>query len=353
MNLPELKKDFYHRFNSSDNFLHFTANGLLCALLGYTDIEYAPSLTFTLSMRIQMFSRKMGGGLINIEESSTNKCFSYHLGTPSKLFRGKEKFIAELVESLNIYNQNGTDILYDCSIPDFLPRKEVFSVALAQSLFKVNNIEYDTTDIAAACASLCDVTPLIGILSSQKGYCSHISSGKPQKLPLPLSGYKIISAHCTEKDGDRSKYIKYAFDKINRIYPHVMSISDITPEIFNGAKNTIKDKTALRYMYHLTNENIRIKSASDALKRCNIKMLFAEMKSSQKSMERFWDIGNEHITLAKCCENVEGIVAFRSWLNGIIAITEEDKIDYVIDMIRHEFENNIGYHPTFCVSDAF
>lgn len=353
MNLPELKKDFYQRFNQSDDFLHFTANGLLCTLLGHTEIEDAPSLTFTLSMRVQMFARKIGGNLVNIEDSASDKCLSYHFGTPPKLFRGREKFIAELIESLNRYNLNGAEILCDCSIPEFLPKKEVFAVTLAQSLFKVSGVECDMLDIAASCSSGSDVTPLIGILSARKGYCTLISSGRPKNFPLPLSGYKILSAHCTEKRRDRSKYIKPAFEKICRLYPHVMSVSDITPEIFNGAKSAIKDKTALRYIYHLTTENIRIKSAADALKKCSIKNLFTEMKNSQKSMERFWDIGSEHRFLAHCCKNVDGIAAVRLWDNGIAAIVEEDKIDYAISVIRHEFENNIGYQPTLCVSEPF
>lgn len=353
MNLPELKKDFYQRFNSSDNFLHFTANGLLCTLLGYTDIDYAPSLTFTLSMRIQMFARKTGGKLVNIEDTASDKCLSYHFGTPPKLFRGKEKFIAELIDSLNLPNPIGVDILYDCTILDSLPRRETFAITLVQALFKINNHEYSPTDIASACASLCDITPLLGTLYSQKGYCTYISSGSPQKLPLPLSRYKIISVHCAEKDIDRSKQIEYAFEKITRIYPHIMSVSDITPEIFDGAKHAIKDKAALKYMYHLSNENMRIKSAITALKRCNIKTLFYEMKNSQKSMERFWDLGKEHLFLSKCCEDLEEIFAYRSWLNGVIAVTENDKIDYVMDMIRFKFENNLGYQPTFCVSEPF
>lgn len=354
MNLPELKKDFYQRYNQSDSFLHFCSNGILCELLGYTNIEYAPSLTFTLSMRIQMFARKLGGNLINIESTKSDGCLSYHLGTPAQLFRGHDRFIVDLIQSMNSSGLRGADILYDCTIPEFLPHKEAFSVTLAQALIQVAGEEKDMLDIAAVCSSVgSDISELIGILSSRKGYCTHISAGKPNMLPLPLSGYKILTAHCTEKENDRSKCIKTAFESISRLYPHVMFISDITPEIFNNAKHVVKDRTALRYMYHLTNENIRIKTAAEALKKCNTKALFAQMKLSHKSMERFWDMGKEHIFLAHCFEGLDGVAAVRFWKKGVIAIVEEDKLDYAVKMIGRKFEDNVGYRPSFCICEPF
>lgn len=353
MNLPELKEDFYKRFNQSDSFLHFTANGLLCTLLGHSDIEYAPSLTFTLSMRVQMFARRLGGNMINLQDTSSAKSLSYTFGTPIGLFRGGDKSAAELLRSLERYKPKGAEILYECSIPEFLPKRDAFAVTLVQSIMKVSGIEADTLETAALAGEGSQINPCLGIITSKKGYCTLISTGEPKNLPLPLSGYKILSAHCTEKEKDRSRQIKSIFEQIRRIYPHTGSIWDITPDMFNGVKSHVKDKTALRYMYHLINENSRIKAACAALKRCDTSTLFREMKISQKSMERFWDIGSEHMFLARCCEGIDGIAAARSWRNGIIAITEDEKIDHAIGMIKDNFESIIGYQPTFCVSEPF
>ncbi|MCC8160171.1 MAG: hypothetical protein LIO53_02460 [Oscillospiraceae bacterium] len=351
MNLPELKEDFYKRYSASDNFLHFVSNGLLCALLGHCGIEYAPSLTCALSMRVQMFARAMGGNIIKLQSTDTNKCLVYNFGDRAELFRGFDFDAVSLMHCLARRGAKGAQILYDCSIPEFLPRKEAFAVTLVQSLMRVSGIETDALETAALAARGSLTDPYLATVSSRTGYCTLISSGEPKNFPLPLSGYKILSAHCTEKDKDRSKQIKYAFDQIRRVYPHIGTISEVTPEMFSGVKSSFKDKTALRYMYHLVNENARIKTACAALKRCDIKTLFTEMNTSQKSMERFWDLGREHLFLARESRSLDGVKAVRSWKNGIIAIVENDKIDYVLGMMRNDFENTIGYQPTFCISE--
>lgn len=355
MNLAEFKSDFYRRCGASDNFLHYTAAGVLCTLLGYSDIEYMPCLTFTLSMKMQMLSRKMNGMLINIEDTASDKCFSYRFGTSPNLFRDKERFIASLTEDIN--PPCGAQILCDCTIPEFLSRKEAFSVSLVRSLLKVGGRDADSQDIVSLCTPIAgDVSHITAILSSRGGYCTYSGVGSPKNIPLPLSGYKIISAHCTAEDkkkGLRKKVISNAFEKIRTLFPHIMSFSDITPDILAAAPSIIKDNTAIRYITHLAGECERIKYAAAALERCNVRGLFSAMAMSQKSALQLWDVCGEHKFLSHCCTGVDGIEAVRFWENGIIIIAREDKIDYVINMIRAEFEANIGYQPTFCISEPF
>ena len=352
LKLSELKADFYKRYRPSDNYLHFTANGILCSLLGHSDIPDAPSLSCTLSMRVQMFARKLDGKVVKVQSSASDKYLTYDFSDTASLYRGIDRETINIINTIGAERLNGAEILYECSIPEFLPRKEPFNMSLAQSLMKISGIEADIAKTAAFASCGENTGVYLALAAAKSGYCTYISSGVPKNYPLPMTGYKIVSAHCTEKDIDRSKEIRYAFNAVRRMYPHAGSIADITMEMFNNTKNMIKDKTALRYMYHLVNENKRIENAIDTLKRCNAETLFEEMTKSEKSMERYWDIGSEHVFLARCARDIEGVKAVRVWNNGIVAITEDDKIDYAIGMIRDEFEENIGYQPTFCISDA-
>ena len=353
MKLTELKQDFYKRFEQSDNFLHFTSTGLLCTLLGHSDIEHAPSLTCSLSMRVQMFTRRLGGNCIDIQDVTKSEGLSYRFGTPTDILHSNNRNTAEIIRRFEDYGLSGAQILYERTVPDFLPCEEEFSVCIVRSLLKITDKEADTLKIASLASGNRKSDNYIAIASSRQGYCTHISKGEPKMLPLPLSGYKIISVHCKEKQKDRSSTVKYAFDNISRLYPHISSIADITPEMFVASKNDIKDKTALRYMYHLINENARLGTADWALKRCDIKTLFNEMNTSQKSLERFWNLSEEQTYLAHCAKNIDGVRAVRSWQNGIIVIAENEYIDHIIEIIKNNFESNIGYPPYFCVSDVF
>ena len=96
---------------------------------------------------------------------------------------------------------------------------------------------------------------------------------------------------------------------------------------------------------------------SASLQSCGVssprRFLLREINNSEQSMERFWDIGTEHKFLANTARNTDGIAAARCQDKGIWAIVEEDKVDYAINMIKSDFENIIGYKPTFCVCDTF
>lgn len=353
MNLPELKNNFYKRLGPSDNFLYFTSNGFLCSLLGYDNIVSAPFIGCTLSMGIKMFARKLNGDMIIIQDNAKSKAISYKYGTNISQYTGEPKETIELLQRFEGRHINGAEILFDCSIPEFLPYKDTLFLTLTQSVLKISNIESDPLEIACIAAGRENISPYMGMIYSKKGYCTHIYGRVPQNLPLPMSGYKILTAHCTESERSHSKEINYALEHIRRLYPHIGSISDITPEMLQAAKNSVKNKTALRYLYHLVNENERMAIASKALKRCDIQGLFTQMNLSQMSMERFWDLGSEHTFLARCSKNIDGIEAVRCWKNGIVAITRNDKIDHAITMIKCAFETHIGYQPTFCVCDVF
>lgn len=353
MKLQELKQNFYKRYEQSDNFLHFTSTGLVCPLLGHNNIENTPSLTCSLSMRVQMFARRLGGNSIDIQDVTGNEEISYRFGTPNRIVQGIYPDTVNIIHKFEKYGISGAQILYERTIPDFLQCNEEFAVCLVRSLLKISQKDMDTKKILAIASSSEKNDKYLAAASEKKGYCTAVSKGEVTSLPLPLSGYKILSAHCNEKDKDRNPLVLYAFNRIRRLYPHISSVADITPAMFVAVKNEIKDKTALRYMYHLINENARLGTVTRALKRCDIKTLFNEMNSSQKSIERFWNLNNEQLYLARCAKNIEGVFAVRSWQNGIVTIVKNEYIDNAINTVKTNFENNIGYQPYFCVSDVF
>ena len=352
MTLSELKEDFYKRYLPSSNYLHYTANGMLCPLLGYPETEDAPSVSCALSMGVRMFARALGGEVIKVQNNASDKYLIYNFSDNIAPRRGIDAETIRLIRALGAENLTGAEILYECTIPEFLPRREVFSLTLVQSLMKVSDIEADIAKTAATASLGNNTGAYLALAASRGGYCTFVSSGVPKNYPLPLTGYKIVSAHCIEKDIDRSTRIKYAFGVIRRMYPHITSIAEVTEDMLISAKDMIKDKTAARYMYHLVKENSRIEKALAALKKCNVKTLFEEINKSQRSMEKYWNVGKEHAFLARCARGIQGVAAVRCWENGIIAITAEDKIDYAIGMICDGFEENIGYQPTFCISQT-
>lgn len=78
MTLSELKEDFYKRYLPSSNYLHYTANGMLCPLLGYPETEDAPSVSCALSMGVRMFARALGGEVVKVQNNASDKYLIYN-----------------------------------------------------------------------------------------------------------------------------------------------------------------------------------------------------------------------------------------------------------------------------------
>ena len=149
LTLSELKEDFYKRYLPSSNYLHYTENGILCPLLGHPKLDDAPSVSCALSMGVRMFARALGGEVIKVQNHASDKYLTYNFSDKLAPRRGIDAETIRLIRALGTENLKGAEILYECSVPEFLPRREVFSLALVRSLMKVSNIEADILKIAA------------------------------------------------------------------------------------------------------------------------------------------------------------------------------------------------------------
>lgn len=348
MDIANVKDTFYKRFSTFGEFLYYTFNGLHCTLMGYTTLQGAPFLSCPLSMGVGMFARRLGGNTVKIQGADSDRHFSYIYDTPPQLFKGKERKIAALLTELRKHGTGGVEILYKSSIPDFIPQYMEFDLTLTQSLFKTADIEKTPLEAAAITAYNTHMAPYSAAAYAKSGYCTLVDSYIPHTLPLPMTGYKVVSVYCKGKDRSRSDRIYDAVDMIKREHPSVSAISEITPFHVSA----VKDKIAKGYIRHIADENMRIKAAARGLGKCDIKALFRAMNGSQRSMERYWRLRSEFAFLAECARNTEGVMAVRCNESGAIIIAENDNIDYAIDMIKYEFEKSAGYSPVFCVSET-
>ncbi len=350
--MSELKEDFYKRYETSCNYLHFSANGILCPLLGYTEFETAQSLSCSLSMRVQMLARSLDGGILKVGSVASDKCFSYDFTDPASLFSGVDAETVRIATAIGRGRKIGAQILYECSIPECLPRMPSFSLSLTQSIIKLLGAEADINKTAEWAAGKKPIYEYLALAAARAGYITRLRDGVTKNLPLPLSGYKIVSAHCRERDADRSKSIARSLAEVHRVFPSVTSLSQLSPEMLESCPHLIKNGAAKLYMRHIAEENERIERAARALEQCRVNVLFDEMNKSLLSAERCMNIGPQHLFLARAAARTDGVTAVRLWQNGIAAIVEDDKVDYAIREISSSFENNIGYRPVFCVSST-
>lgn len=342
MNLTDLKQDFYKRFSASESFLTYSRIGLLCPLLGDASIKRSPLLSCSLSMKVQLYGRRLGGEMIKLQSTKNNLCVVFHFGgrPPSQ-----HTELFEMLEKMHGYGISGAELFFDSSIPNFFSYERELKAAVFDVISRIYNVKIPV--------SVCgDKSVYNALLSARKGYC--VSEPDNRTLPLPLTGYKFIVMQTENQDKTpRGKSVEKAYERLKRIYPHIHSLADLSPERLEYSRSAIRDKTALNYVRHLVDENERIKIAAQGLERCNIDLLTAQINQSEESIEKLWNPERQHVFLAHKMLRQDNIICAKVWKNGIFAIARDENIDETINKISYDFEVTAGYKPFVCIADSF
>ncbi len=347
MNLTELKTDFYRRYSESASYLCFFRSGLLCSLLGDVDIPKSRSLNCSLSMCVQVCGRAVGGDIIKLEDSDSNNCRSHHLLSP---FPAKNRTL-QAISRLAPMGISGAELLACSSIPDFFDSEREYRAAVVGAVLKINDMECE--NLPELCAGGENPSAYASLFANKKGWCTDTSGVTAERVPLPLTGFKLLSVQGRKKARSRSAEAAALLESVRAVYPHITSFSEVTREQVEVLRRFIKDKVQFMRLMHIVDENDRIDAAVEGLKRYGTDALFKVINASQQSLKRLWGLNREQLFMADKIMEYTGVKCARAWKNGIIAVVEEDRADRVIRALQFDYENKMGYTPFFCIADTF
>lgn len=351
MNINEIKRVFYQRYDTSKDFLHYTFTGSLCPLLGYREYINAPFLSCSLSMGIGMFARRQGSNIITLQNTVSDRHFIYEKTMPYTIFKGGERDIAKLLKIMSVYC-DGAQILFKSDIPSFMPQKTEFRTALTHSLLKVSGVDFPSYEKAYLAAMKEPIAPYLALSYAKSGYGILFDSYIPYALPLPMKGYKVIIVYTRRDDTSREDRIYSAMEKIQKHFGSNVTLSSLNLSHAYYVQQHFRDRKTIGYIHHLAGENSRMQSVARGLKKSDISSLFRAMNASQTSIARYWDVRKDHSYICLTARRTDGVRAARQSQKGAVIIAETGKVDYVINTLRREFEYNMGYKPVICVCDA-
>lgn len=343
MNLVELQLDFYRRFNEAASKLILSKGNLLCTLLGHEKIAYAKSITCGLSMGVTAAARRLDGGLIKLESTHDNLCTIFRIGDISP---SDSPYTRDLLSIFNKTGFQGAEILCDSDIPKCFEKSIPTKIAVYRAIMNMNGHEIkDVHSSALICAGKNYTPAYLASLAARRGWCTYIYRNKIKHYPLPLTGYKIITAQTNMSwHTNYSRHIEKELKSIRHTHPGVCAYEDITPDMLSGGQ--------YRYLYYMSEENRRCDLAASALKACRIDKFANIVNKSQADMERYLNPGQEHVFLARQLLDSQGCICARLWRSGAYAIVEESLTDYVIKRTQSAFEAHFGTRVMFSVSDS-
>ncbi len=347
MNAAELKAHFYKRFTGESGIVTFARAGLPCSLLGYINTEHMPSIGCAASMSVRAAARRIGSGTVVITSTETDACRSY----PINGGMGTDTVSVFLSRARGI---NGMQILSDNAIPECFNIETPYTAAIAHTVLELSKYGKPRDELCAAlCSQKGRLNEYLTVFASDKGYAVYAYNAAARRLPLPMTGYKlIISAPKKNAPPVKPKVADRAYMNIKELYPHITSFADVSPQMLDVAAPRLRPKEIRLAAKHLTDECRRVSDGIKALTRCDIKAFARLMNESYYSQRRICAQKDERVVLADELTRSEGVIGARMFEQGVIAVADEDMCDEVIKAARFVYESEFGEQPVFCVADV-
>lgn len=347
MNDTQLQQDFYKRYGISKNRVSFSKTGLLCNLIGDSQIKDFPFISCTLSMCIRTMGRRLDNKLVRLENTQTGTYDIYRLDElPNK---GNE--INKILKKFTSYTTFGAEILYDSTIPESFNNETAFNITLVNSLMKTIPKELNIRQKASFFGSEY-FSEYVALLNSKKGWCTLVQGSRCEQLPFPLTGYKILMIRTRLKNSpQKSIDIKKETDAIKRIYPHVVSVNDITEEMLSNPALKLNNSELNRIRF-LVLEREFVSIAKACLKACNTEKFADIMNRSEDCFRQLCANDEKARFTVDVLRDVGECICAKQQRDAVIAIVKEKSADNTVNLLRYSFSAAFGYEPSVCICDT-
>ena len=178
--------------------------------------------------------------------------------------------------------------------------------------------------------------------------------------PIKLDGAKIVISCSNKKRGlgdskynERRAECEKALEEIQTVVG-IDTLGDLTEDVFEKAKMSIKDEDRRKRAKHAVYENQRTIKAVEALKANDIEKFGKLMNESHVSLRDDYEVtGIELDTLVEEAWKVDGVIGSRMTGAGFggctVSIVKDEAVDKFIEQVGPAYEKKIGYAADFYV----
>lgn len=183
-----------------------------------------------------------------------------------------------------------------------------------------------------------------------------------QYAPIKLEDCRIVILNTNKKRGlgdskynERRAECEMALSELKTVV-NIASLGELTEEQFETYKYAIKDPVRIKRARHAVYENQRTVNAVKALQSNNLEMFGTLMIASHDSLRDDYEVtGVELDTLVEAALNQPGVIGARMTGAGFggcaVSIVKKEAVDGMIESVRKEYVDKIGYEPDFYVVD--
>ncbi len=384
MDIKQLKKEFITLYGGEENDIRiFHSPGRVNLIGEHTDYNGGFVFPAALTMGTTIALRPNGKNVIHLKATDLPDLIELdinNLDSYRDLWWGNYQAGVSLELQKKGYDIIGCDMLYDDNLPHGggLSSSAAIEVCTALALATLSNEKNgkgapDMIEMAfigqSAEHNYCNVKcGIMDQFASAKGKKNHAiyldcKSMNYQLVPLKMDGYKLVITNTNKKHSlASSKYnerrgeCETGLEILKKSLPDIKCLGDVSVEMFEAVKNTIKDETVLKRITHVIYEDDRVLKSIDALEGGNIELFGKLMNESHDSLRDLYEVtGIELDTLVEEARKIDGVLGSRMTGAGFggstVSIVKEDAIDEFIEKVTKNYTEKIGYAPTVLIDD--
>ena len=385
MKISQLKKEFITLYGGKEEDIRiFHSPGRVNLIGEHTDYNGGFVFPAALTMGTTIALRPNGKNVIHLKATDLPDLAELdidNLGGYRDLWWGNYQ-AGVCVELLRRgYTILGCDMLYDDTLPHGggLSSSAAIEVCTAIAFATLSNeyngiddeinlIEMALTGQSAEhnyCNVKCGIMDQFASAMGKKNHaifldCKNLSY---KHVPLKMDGCKLVITNTNKKHSlasskynERRSECEKGFEILKKSLPEANCLGDITVEMFEKVKDTVKDETVLKRITHVIYEDDRVLRSIDALQDGNIELFGKLMNESHDSLRDLYEVtGIELDTLVDEARKIDGVLGSRMTGAGFggstVSIVKEEAIPAFIENVTKNYTEKIGYAPTVLIDD--
>ncbi len=384
MNISQLKDEFIKLYGgSADDIRIFHSPGRVNLIGEHTDYNGGFVFPAALTMGTTIALRPNRKNVIHLKATDLPDLVELdidNLDSYRDLWWGNYQAGVCVELKKEGYEIIGCDMLYDDTLPHGggLSSSAAIEVCTALALATLSNEKNgkgkpDMTEMAFIgqhaehnyCNVKCGIMDQFASAMGKKDHAIYLDcKNMDYKLvPLKMDGYKLVITNTNKKHSlASSKYnerrgeCEAGLEILKKSLPEIGCLGDVTLEMFEGVKDTVKDETILKRITHVIAEDDRVLKSIDALTSGDIKLFGQLMNQSHDSLRDLYEVtGIELDTLVEEARKIDGVLGSRMTGAGFggstVSIVKEEAVPEFIEKVTKNYTEKIGYAPTVLIDD--
>lgn len=273
------------------------------------------------------------------------------------------------------YRFGGYDVLYGGNIPNGagLSSSASIEVVTGFGFLSMEGVKPDPVQLALVCQEAenefvgvnCGIMDQFAVAAGRKDHAILLqcSTLKHELVPFRAAGHKLVIANTNKRRGladseynRRRAQCEEAVRSLRSRFPDLELLAELDAEAFEGAAETIEDADVRKRARHVVEENARVLTSVEALKRDDLVRFGQLMTDSHVSLRDLYEVSCRELdVMVEAALNVDGVLGSRMTGAGFggctVSLVRDEAVERFVRDVGSAYRRQTGLEADFIVAE--